>query len=124
MIRVHQMSDEELVILWHRLNMSFTNTGYMSEIWRAKFHQDEGDVSWEMWRAISKELELRKVEPYSYYQNPSPQPTSLQIGKMNVEFAKDGASIEVGCETISYDTIHRIYTTIVDKRNEYVESQE
>lgn len=122
MILVHQMSDEELVILWHRFNLSITTTEYQTEEWRQKYYDDEYSIGWVIYTAVTKELKKREVDPQTYFDE-DPEP-DIEIGKKKVEFAEDGTSIGIGCEEISYDTIHKIYTTIVDKRNQYVESQE
>ena len=110
------------MILFHRLNLSILATDYYTKEWREKFYDREHAISWSMYNTVSDELKKRKIDPHAYLDIKSEPP--ILIGGIEIEFAKDGKSIEVGCEEISYDTIHKIYTRIVNKRNEYVESQE
>ena len=122
MIVTTKLSDEELVVLWHRTNFSITNTEYQTEDWRQKFHDNEYGIGWTIYTAVTKELKKRKIDPHTYFNVASPSP--ILISGMEVEFAENGKSIEIGCEKVSYDTVHEIYTRIVNKRNEYVKFQE
>ena len=105
---VNTLTDQELVILYHRLNMSMNKSSYKDEKFRQAFKKYEGDIDWKMFFVVSKELTDREVDPMDI--------TILTVGTNSVIFNADGTSVNIGCEDIEFDMVEKIYKIMVKKR--------
>ena len=118
MIPTHQMSNEELIILWHRLNLSIIQTKYYTKEWREKFQSKEHAIGWSMYSTISNELKKRDVDPHTYLDT-KPKEEPIYIGTYPVEFAVQGDAITVGCERVDFDTMKLIVDKLEDIQKQY-----